>query len=337
LRDTVEKFHATAASMVVMNVHTGEVLAMVNLPSYNPNAVGNSTAAQRRNRAVTDVVEPGSTAKAFTVAAALESGKWTPTTKINTGPGWYNLYGHTIHDDTPNGVLDVTGVLTKSSNIGAAKIAQSLNTMQMYDVFRDFGFGQSTGSGFPGESSGVLPVGTDWRPIRQATIGYGYGFSVTVLQLAQAYCAIADGGVLHRPSFVKGQDSPGKRVLDAKDAHALVNMLKTVVRPGGTAYGTASIQNYTVAGKTGTSHEAEDGGYSQTNYNALFAGMVPASNPRLVGVVLVRGPKGSYYGTSVAAPVFSAVMKGALRLLDVSPDNVPQDYAQAQPEAGATP
>lgn len=338
LQETMQQFHARSASMVVMDVHTGEILAMVNLPTYNPNAIGNSTAAQRRNRAVTDVVEPGSTAKAFTVAAALESGKWTPTTKIDTGPGWYNLYGHIIHDDSRNGVLDVTGVLTKSSNIGAAKIAQSLDTTQMYNVFRDFGFGQNTGSGFPGESSGVLPVGVDWRPIRQATIGYGYGFSVTALQLARAYSAIADGGVLHRPSFIKGQDSPGKRVLDARDAHALIGMLKTVVRPGGTAYGTASIDNYTVAGKTGTSHEAEDGGYSDTNYNALFAGMVPASDPRLVGVVIVRGPKGSYYGSSVAAPVFSAVMKGALRLLDVAPDNIPPaTYASVQHGPGDSP
>ncbi|GAB3025803.1 penicillin-binding protein 2 [Oleiagrimonas citrea] len=327
LDETVKKFKASSASMVIMDPRTGEVLAMVNLPSYNPNAVGNSNPAQRRNRAVTDVVEPGSTAKAFTVAAALESGKWTPTTKIDTSPGWIQLYGHTIKDDENNGVLDVTGVITRSSNIGAAKMALSLTPDAMYKVFRDFGFGASTGSGFPGESAGLLPIGGDWRPIRQATIGYGYGFSVTALQLAQAYCVFADGGLLRAPSFVKGQDNTPKRVLSPRVAQEVVNMLKTVVEPGGTAYRTAAIANYTVAGKTGTSHIAEAGGYSNSNYNSLFAGMVPASNPRLVGVVIVRGAQGGYFGTTVAAPVFSSVMKGALRLLDIPPDNVPQLYA----------
>ncbi len=327
LEQTVRKYKAQSASMVIMDPRNGEVLAMVNMPSYNPNALGNSTPAQRRNRAVTDVVEPGSTAKAFTVAAALESGKWTPGRKIDTSPGWIDLYGHVIRDDSDNGVLDMTGVITKSSNIGAAKIALSLDPVRMYDVFRSFGFGQSTESGLPGESAGLLPVGTDWRPIRQATIGYGYGFSVTALQLAQAYCVIADGGVLHAPTFVKGQDVPGHRVLDPQVAREVKNMLKTVVEPGGTAYRTASIANYTVAGKTGTSHIAEAGGYSDSSYNSLFAGMVPASRPRLVGVVIVRGAKGGYFGSTVAAPVFSAVMKGALRLLDVAPDNVPQLYA----------
>jgi cell division protein FtsI (penicillin-binding protein 3) len=280
------------------------------------------------------VVEPGSTAKAFTIAAALESGKWTPTTRINTSPGWLDLFGHTIRDDSDNGVLDVTGVITKSSNIGAAKIAMSLNPQKMYQVFRAFGFGQSTGSGLPGESAGLLPVGNDWRPIRQATIGYGYGFSVTALQLAQAYCVIADGGVMHAPTFVKNDDNPAHRVIDPRIARQVLGMLKTVVEPGGTAYHTAAIANYTVAGKTGTSHIAEDGGYSDSSYNSLFAGMVPASHPRLVGVVIVRGAQGGYFGSTVAAPVFSAVMKGALRLLDIPPDNVPQLYASRDGVAG---
>jgi len=339
LEDTVARFKASSASMVIMDPRTGEVLAMVNLPSYNPNAVGNSTASQRRNRAVTDVVEPGSTAKAFTIAAALGSGKWTPDTRINTSPGWIDLYGYTIRDDSDNGILDVTGVITKSSNIGAAKIALSLNPQKMYDVFRSFGFGQSTESGLPGESAGLLPVGADWRPIRQATIGYGYGFSVTALQLAQAYCVIADGGVMHAPTFVKGDDNPAHRVVDPQVAHEVLGMLRTVVQPGGTAYRTAAITNYTVAGKTGTSHIAEDGGYSDSSYNSLFAGMVPASHPRLVGVVIVRGAQGGYFGTTVAAPVFSAVMKGALRLLDVPPDNVPQLYVSSDgvaPSDGVT-
>jgi cell division protein FtsI (penicillin-binding protein 3) len=228
-------------------------------------------------------------------------------------------------------------VITRSSNIGAAKIALSLSPEKMYHVFRSFGFGASTDSGFPGESSGLLPIGRDWRPLRQATIGYGYGFSVTALQLAQAYSVFADGGIMHAPSFIKGQDNPGKRVVGAKVAQEVADMLKTVVKPGGTAYHTASIANYSVAGKTGTSHIAEDGGYSQSRYNSLFAGMVPASNPRLVGVVIVRSAQGSYFGSKVAAPVFSSVMKGAMRLLDVPPDNVPQLYADNDKTRGVAP
>lgn len=327
LGDTLKQFDASSGSIVVMDVRSGEVLAMVNQPSFNPNAIGTSTAAQRRNRAVTDVVEPGSTAKAFTIAAALETGKWLPTTKVDTAPGWYTLYGHTIHDTEDHGMLDVTGVITKSSNIGAAKIALSMSAEHMYSVFRDFGFGASTGSGFPGESSGILPVGNDWRPIRQATIGYGYGFNVTALQLAQAYVAIADGGLLRAPTFVKGEDNAPKRVLSARYAHELIRMLETVVSPEGTAL-KAAVANYSVAGKTGTSHKADDGGYSANHYISLFAGMAPASDPRLVAVVIINNPrKRSYYGGTVAAPAFSHVMAGALRLLDVPPDNVRRWYA----------
>jgi cell division protein FtsI (penicillin-binding protein 3) len=323
LKAAMKKYRATSASMVVMDPRNGEVLAMVNLPSFNPNDIGASTAAERRDRAVTDVFEPGSTAKAFTVTAGLKSGQWTPTTEIQTAPGWTVIAGHTIHDDENNGLIDVTGVITRSSNIGAATIALSLPTKEMYDTFRDFGFGSSTQSGFPGESSGILPIGRDWRTIRQATIGYGYGFNVTLLQLAHAYCTLADGGVAHRPSFVKGVDNPGKRVVSATIDHEVVDMLKTVVQsPHGTAYRTARIANYTVAGKTGTSHQADAGGYSSNSYNSVFAGMAPASDPRLVSVVVVRGAKGAYFGTVVAAPVFQKVMQGALRMLDVPPDDV---------------
>ncbi|HET7300712.1 MAG TPA: penicillin-binding protein 2 [Oleiagrimonas sp.] len=323
LKDAMKKYQATSASMVMMDPRTGEVLAMVNLPSYNPNDIDSSTAAERRNRTVTDVFEPGSTAKAFTVSAALKSGQWTPTTPVQTAPGWLVISGYTIHDDENNGLLNVTGVITRSSNIGAAKIAMSLPTKEMYGTFRDFGFGSSTGSGFPGESAGILPIGRDWRTIRQATIGYGYGFNVTLLQLAHAYSTLADDGVSHRPSFVKGGDNPAQRVMPASIADEVDAMLKTVVEdPDGTAYRTARIANYSVAGKTGTSHQADDGGYSQDTYNSVFAGMAPASNPRLVGVVVVRGSQGAYFGSQVAAPVFKSVMQGALRLLDVTPDKV---------------
>ncbi|HET7360166.1 MAG TPA: penicillin-binding protein 2 [Rhodanobacteraceae bacterium] len=336
LKQAMQTYRATSASMVVMDPRSGEVLAMVNLPSYNPNDLDSSTAAERRNRTVTDVFEPGSTAKAFTVTAALLSGKWTPTTPVQTAPGWLVLSGYTIHDDENIGLTNVTGVITRSSNIGAAKIALSLPTAEMYDTFRDFGFGSSTGSGFPGESAGILPIGRDWRPIRQATIGYGYGFSVTLLQLARAYSALADGGVIHHPSFIDGQDSPGKRVVPPAIAHQMVKILTTVVEnPQGTAYGSARIAHYSVAGKTGTSHQADGGGYSKDTYNSVFAGMAPASHPRLVAVVVVRGPQGKYFGTAVAAPVFKAVMSGALRLLDIPPDKVNTELVIGPTAAGA--
>ncbi len=306
LKATIDKFEAKSGSMVILDVRTGEVLAMVNLPSYNPNDIGHSRPAQRRNRAMTDVVEPGSTMKSFMVAAALASGKYSPTAPtLDTGDGHWMFAGHEIRDDDPNGVLTPTGVITRSSNIGAAKIALSLDTGLMYDTYRAFGFGNSTGSGFPGESSGYLQIGRDWRPFEKATMAYGYGFSVTALQLAHAYATLADGGVMHSPTFVKGADSESRAIVSPQVAHQLVSMLETVTAPGGTAQ-SADIANYSVAGKTGTAHRAEDGGYAKHSYNSLFAGMVPASDPRLVGVVIVNDPtKGGYFGTAVAAPVFS--------------------------------
>ncbi len=338
LTKAMKKFRATSAAMVVMDPGTSEVLSMVSLPSYNPNDLSSSTANERRNRVVTDVFEPGSTAKAFTITAALESGKWTPTTKIQTGPGWWVLGRHTIHDDHPEGLLDVTGVITRSSNIGAAKIALSMTPEHMYNVFRAFGFGSSTESGYPGESSGILPISRDWRRIRQATIGYGYGFSVTLLQLAQAYSALANGGVLHHPSFVKGVDNPPVRVVKPQVAEDMIHILETVVEnPRGTAYRTARMANYSAAGKTGTSHQANAGGYEENVYNSLFAGMVPASHPRLVGVIVVRGAKGQYFGTQVAAPVFKAVMEGALRLLDINPDKVDPELVIGGPPSATLP
>ena len=327
LKNALEKFQADSASMVILDVRTGEVLAMVNLPTYNPNAIDDSKPSQRRNRAMTDVVEPGSTMKPIMMAAALSSGKYTPTSPIlDTNPGTWFYAGHLIRDDHNYGVLTPTGVLTKSSNVGAAKIATQLDTSLMYDTYRAFGIGNSTNSGFPGEASGYLRVGHDWRPFEKATMAFGYGLNVTALQLANAYATIADNGVMHDPSFIKGDDNLAKQIISPHVAHELVRMLETVTAPGGTAM-TADIANYGVAGKTGTSHKADAGGYSKNNYNALFAGIVPSSNPRLVAVVIVDNPtKGSYYGTAVAAPVFAKVMSGALRLLDVPPDNIGRWY-----------
>jgi cell division protein FtsI (penicillin-binding protein 3) len=327
LKNTVEKFQADSASMVILDVHTGEVLAMVNLPTYNPNALDSSRAGQRRNRAMTDVLEPGSTIKPILMAAALSSGKFTPTSPIidTTGGHWY-FQGHDIHDTHNYGLLTPTGVITKSSNVGAAHIAMDLDTTLMYDTYRAFGFGNSTNSGFPGEASGYLRIGADWRPLEKAILGYGYGLNVTVLQLANAYATIADNGLMHGPSFIKGAETPSRQIISPEVAHELIGMMETVTGPGSTAP-QARIANYAVAGKTGTAHKANAGGYDKHSYTAAFAGIVPATSPRLVGVVVVDNPsKGSYYGGMVSAPVFSRVMSGALRLLDVPPDNIGRWY-----------
>ena len=329
LKSTLEKSQADSGSMVILDVKTGEVLAMVNLPTYNPNAVSGSKPEQRRNRSMTDVLEPGSTIKPILMAAALSSGKYTPTSPLidTTGGHWF-FQGHDIHDTHNYGLLSPTGVITKSSNVGAAHIAMQLDTGLMYDTYRAFGFGDSTQSGFPGEASGYLQVGGKWRPLEKAILGYGYGLNVTVLQLANAYATIADGGVMHSPTFIKGGDNDAKVIIDPQIAHELVDMLETTTQPGGTAAPYAWIANYTVAGKTGTAHKAAAGGYSKNNYGAAFAGMVPASNPRLVAAVVVDNPKkGSYYGGLVSGPVFATVMAGALRLLDIPPDNIGRWYA----------
>lgn len=327
LKATVDKFEADSASMVILDVKTGEVLAIVNLPTYNPNSVSGSAMSARRNRAMTDVLEPGSTIKPILMAAALSSGQYTPTSPTidTTGGHWY-FQGHNIRDTHNYGVLTPTGVITKSSNVGAAHIAMTLDTKLMYDTYRAFGFGNSTNSGFPGEASGYLKIGRDWRPIEKAIMGYGYGLNVTVLQLANAYATMADGGVMHLPTFVKGADNAPRRIITAQVAHELMKMMETVTGPGSTAP-QARIANYAVAGKTGTAHKANAGGYSKSNYTAAFAGIVPATHPRLVGVVVIDNPqKRSYYGGIVSAPVFAKVMDGALRLLDVPPDNIGRWY-----------
>ena len=321
----LQEHHATSGSMVIIDVPTGEVLAMVNAPSFNPNSRNGVDPSFRRNRAVTDVVEPGSTIKAFTISAALESGKWKPHTPVDTTPGTFTLAdGRVIRDVHNKGMLDVTGVITHSSNVGAAKIGLTLTRDHMYDVDHRFGFGEVTGSGFPGESPGLLPMAKSWGPVEQATIAYGYGLNVTPLQLANAYTAIANNGRLRSPTFVKGAQNPDTAVIDPTIAANIRAMLETVVTPEGSGL-KAAITNYRVAGKTGTSRAASGGGYDNRHIS-LFVGMVPASNPRLVGVVVIHDPQGAYYGGLVSAPVFSKVMDGALRLLDVPPDNVKNWY-----------
>ena len=324
LKAAVQANHARSGSVVVLDVQTGEVLAMVNQPAFNPNDREQYAASRYRNRATNDFFEPGSTIKPFVVAAGLESGRYQPDTLIDTGPGMMRVGIKTVKDKHNLGTIDVTTVLAKSSNVGVAKIALSLKPQDMWSALDQFGFGRVTGSGFPGESAGILTSPQHWRAIGQATMSYGYGLSVTPLQLAQAYAVLAARGV-HRPVSLRRLDAPpaGEQVLDGKVAHELVTMMEAVVSDAGTAR-RARVMGYRVSGKTGTAWKAsEAGGYSTNKYMAVFGGVVPASNPRLAAVVVIDEPTGgAYYGGEVAAPVFSAVMSGALRLLAVAPDDL---------------
>ncbi|MCK9488983.1 MAG: penicillin-binding protein 2 [Xanthomonadales bacterium] len=310
--------NASSGSMVVLDAPTGEILAMVNLPSYNNNSRA-SEPANQRNRAVIDLFEPGSVIKAFTLAAGLESGLFTPESVIDTEGGRLLVTRHTVRDVRNFGPLDLAGILAKSSNVAATKIALALDNEQLWSVFNRIGIGQSTESGFPGEASGVLPPAQRWGTLHKATMAYGYAISVSALQMAQAYGALANRGRLQPPTFLKGERKPGRQIFDPAIADALVRMLETVTEPGGS--GTrAAVANYSVAGKTGTTRRATSGGY-ENRYVSVFTGMIPASDPRLVGVVVVNDPTGGgYYGGLVAAPVFGRVMAGAMRLLDIPPD-----------------
>lgn len=332
LKAMVVRHGAKAGSIVVMDPHNGAIVAMADQPTFNPNVRSDYKSRLYRNRAVTDAFEPGSTMKPFTMSAALISGQYTPQSKIKTGDGWYMLDGHTIKDDEALGTIDMTQILEYSSNVAASKIAITLPPRLMWSVFNDVGFGHITHSGFPGESPGVLHNYTDWRRIDQATMAYGYGIAVTALQLAHAYCALANGGVQYPATFLQPDGSlTGRRVLPQKVADTIRTMLRSVVTPQGTGYA-AHIPGYTVAGKTGTAHRLTSTGYAEDEYTAVFAGMVPAKRPRLVAVVVVDAPQGKYYGGQVAAPVFREVMSGAMRLLDVPPDDIPVLRAGPVPE-----
>ncbi len=337
LKTALLEHGATSGSVVVLEVESGEVLAMVNQPSYNPNARDTVELGAYRNRALTDVFEPGSVIKAFTVAAALETGKFTPESILDTSPGTMPLAGHTIRDVSNYGKISLTRLLTKSSNIGATKLALEMSNEHFHDVLRRFGFGEATGIGFPGESPGVLPGPRSWGILHKATISYGYGLSTTALQLAQAYAAIGNGGVLVPPTFIHGTRSPGRQVIDPQLAQTLVDMLETVTGFEGTAQ-RARVTGFRAAGKTGTSRMAVAGGY-QKRYISLFAGLIPASHPKFSVVVVINDPHGrDYYGGLVAAPVFGRMMEGALRVMDVPPDDVAGLLAAmpAAPAARAT-
>jgi len=323
LKQAVLEQGAESGSIIVMDAKTGEVLAMADQPSFNPNNRGDYQAGAYRNRAITDQFEPGSSMKPFTIVAALLSGRYTPNTVINTTPGFYKVAGYTIRDDNDYGAINLTTILEKSSNVGASKIALSLNPELLWNTLAAFGFGRSSGSGFPGEVTGSLPNYRDWSVARQATISYGYGVAVTALQLADAYDIIGDNGVSMPPSFVRLDAPPvGQQVIPAAVIVTLRRMLETVVSNEGTGK-LAGVAGYHVAGKTGTAHIAQNGGYSNNDYYSVFAGIAPATDPRLVTVVVIRGPsRGQYYAATVAAPVFARVMTGALRLLDIPPDDL---------------
>lgn len=315
----VEQHHAKSGSIVVLDAKSGEVLALGNWPSYNPNNRSKPSLNVLRNRALTDQFEPGSTMKPFTVATALQAGKVKPDTVINTEGGALTISGRTIHDAHPETMLTVAQVIQKSSNVGAAKMALSLEPETFWRSLNEAGFGEPTGSGFPGEASGKLRDYKTWRPIEQATISYGNGISVNLLQLARAYTLFANDGELKPVTFVR-QDTPGigRKVFSATTAREVRDMLELVVQPGGTAP-LAQVNGYRVAGKTGTAHKLE-GGHYVNRYVSSFVGMAPASNPRLIVAVMIDEPSGEYYGGQVAAPVFSNVMGAALRFLEVPND-----------------
>lgn len=323
LKETVDRYHAESGSAVVLDVETGEVLAMVNQPSYNPNNRAHSKISWYRNRAVTDMFEPGSVIKPFTIALALNSGKYTPDSKIDTDDGWMKVGGYRIRDDLNYGVVTLTELLQKSSNIAAAKVLFSLPPENYWQLLKSLGFGARTESGFPGEASGQLVPQTAWVPSVLATLAYGYGLSVTPLQLAHAYSVIASGGISHPVSLLKVEADKvsSSRVLQKAVAINLIDMLETVVKKGGT--GTrAQIPGYRVAGKTGTAYIAGANGYDHHRYMSSFVGMAPASNPRLVVVVVIKDPQKQHFGGIVAAPTFAKIMAGALRLRNVPPDAV---------------
>ena len=333
LKSTVLKHGARSGSVVILDVQSSEILAMVNQPSYNPNDPGHDTDGMR-NRAVTDVIEPGSVMKPIAITSVLENGIATPTTPVETTPGYTVISGHTIRDHNNYGLLDVTGVLTKSSNVGVTKLSLELDPEQMWDTYSPYGFGEATGTGFPGESAGVLRNHRRWRRLEQATISYGYGVSATPLQIAQAYVTIANGGNLRQPTFIQGSNNPPISAFDPEVARAVARMLETVTTTIGTG-SRARVENYRIAGKTGTSHKASASGYAAARYVSSFAGFGPASDPRLVCIVVINDPTGEeYYGGLVAAPLFSEVMTGAMRILNVPPDDYPAMLVSALDSTG---
>jgi len=329
LLDAVAEHRAESASAVVMDIASGEVLAMSNLPGYNPNDTADRSGGRQRNRSVTDVFEPGSTMKPFTIGAALASGQYTADDIVFTSPGKYRIGKYVISDARDNGWLDLRGIVTKSSNVGVSKVATTLKPAQMWDVFDRFGFGRPPGSEFPGEVAGYFNHPSAWHHIEQASVSYGYGISVSALQLVRAYAAIANDGVMPPVSFLAVEEAEqGARAIEAGVAMQLQGMLEGVVTDGTGAR--AAVPGYRVAGKTGTSHRSQSGGYAEDRYVSVFAGFAPVSDPRYAIAIVIHDPKaGEHFGSQVAAPVFAEVMSHALRLGGVEPDDVEQLRAVA--------
>jgi cell division protein FtsI (penicillin-binding protein 3) len=331
LKAAIELNRAKAGGIVILDVRTGEILALANLPTYNPNSRNKVLPSMMRNRALTDTFEPGSTMKPFTIAAALEAGRVRPDTVIETAPGTLTIGTATIHDAHAEGTLTVEQVIQKSSNVGAAKIALGLPSATLWEMFSNAGFGTPPKTGFPGEQSGRLRPAKSWRPIEQATMSYGHGISVNLVQLARAYTMFATDGEVKAATLFKTEGFvAGRPVLTPGTARAVRHMLELVTSPGGTAP-RAQVPGYRVAGKTGTAHKVEGRGYGN-KYVASFVGFAPVSNPRLVVAVMLDEPSaGQYYGGVVAAPVFSAVVGSALRTLNV-PTDAPLNNVILPPE-----
>ena len=311
---------AKSGALVVLDAKNGEILAAVNQPSFNPNTKSSLTEGSHRNRALTDIFEPGSTVKPFVVAAALEGGYVSPGSMFVTN-GTYQIGRNTVKDVHNYGTLDLTHVIKKSSNIGVSMMALKMPPKYFWNIYHKLGFGVSAGSGFPGEAIGTMRDYKKWNDFDRAIMSFGYGLSSSALQLARAYTALADDGVLHSVSLLKREeDDDAVRVFSAKTAKSVRKMMETVMMKDGTAY-EGRVDGYTAAGKTGTVKKAGAGGYTEKNYFAVFAGMAPATDPRLIIVVMIDEPSaGQYYGGLVSAPVFSKVMAGSLRILGVAPD-----------------
>jgi cell division protein FtsI (penicillin-binding protein 3) len=322
LKRAVAQHRAKSGTAVLLDVTTGEVLAMVNQPAFNPNAARSEPVENRRNRALTDVFEPGSTMKPLVVATALEAGIINPRTPVNTAPGVLQVGSNRVRDIRNYGLLNATTVITKSSNVGVVKIAHRMDRAVLWQAYGRLGFGHVTGVEFPGERSGFLPHYDGWSRFEHATLAFGYGLNVTSLQLAQAYAVVANDGVHLPVSLLRRDRVPeGERVFSVETARAVRAMMETVVSDKGTAR-RAKIPGYRVGGKTGTAKKATGRGYAPGKYQSVFAGMAPISQPRFVMVVMVDEPRGeSYYGGIVAAPTFAKVMQAALRLYNVAPDD----------------
>lgn len=333
LREALQQMGAMAGSVVMLDSHTGEVLAMANQPSFNPNNRSRVNLSSMRNRAIIDLLEPGSTTKPLAMVAALESGRYTPQSLVDGAPGYIVVDGKTLKDPVNYGMLTLSKVITKSSQVGMTRVALDLDHKSIYDVFQRFGLGSGTETGFPGEQHGLLPIRNRWSNIERANFSFGYGLQVTPLQLARAYGVFASGGRLEPVTLLR-RDEPvkGKQVVAAGVAQQVVDMLQTVTGPEGTGK-RARIPTYTVAGKTGTVHKVGRHGY-EDRYQSIFVGFAPVSAPRVVTVVIVDDASaGKYHGGDVAAPVFAKVVGGAMRLLNVAPDANPAAVAQSVPPA----